>query len=128
MVVSGTGVEVQQVERSERLNGFARNARGSNIPATSRVTGKAAPSPRKRLSSSQVKKTWETIEKKVCLSFFFLVLLAECVTVVYSYIFHSRLNVLWLITKQLPQWRRIWIDGLKIEIRSARKLRNVITS
>jgi hypothetical protein len=65
MVVSGTGVEVQQVERSERLNGLARNARGSSIPTTSRVIGKAAPSPRRRLSSSQVKKRWETIEKKV---------------------------------------------------------------
>ncbi|CAB3988481.1 Kinesin KIF21A [Paramuricea clavata] len=65
MVVSGTGVEVQPVDRSERVNGLARNARGSSIPTTSRVTGKAAPSPRKRLSASQVKKTWETIEKRI---------------------------------------------------------------
>ena len=65
MVVSGTGVEVQPVERAERANGLARNARGTTNPTTSRVLGKAAPSPRKRLTSSQVKKTWETIEKKV---------------------------------------------------------------
>ena len=67
MVVSGTGVEVQPVDRSERVNSLARNARGSSIPTTSRVTGKAAPSPRKRLSASQVKKSWETIEKRVCI-------------------------------------------------------------
>lgn len=65
MVVSGTGVEVQPVERSERANGLARNARGLNNPRTTRVIGKVAPSPRKRLSSSQVRKTWETIEKQV---------------------------------------------------------------
>ncbi|XP_028393675.1 kinesin-like protein KIF21A isoform X2 [Dendronephthya gigantea] len=65
MVVSGTGVEVQPVERSERANGLARNVRGLNNSKTTRVIGKVALSPRKRLSSSQVKKTWETIEKQI---------------------------------------------------------------
>lgn len=65
MVVSGTGVEVQPVERSDRANSLARNARVSNIATNSRVNTKPAESPRKRVSANQVKKTWEKIEKKV---------------------------------------------------------------